>query len=245
MKRTEKLPAPDPRKNSILAALPAADYARLLPDLQLVPMPLGWVLSESGDHVNFLHFPTDGIVSLIYELEDGSSSEIALVGNEGMVGISIFMGGESMPSNTKVQSAGHAYRLDRKSMKREFALGGQLQHVSLLYTQALICQTSQTAVCNQHHSLEQQFCRWLLMSIDRLHENNLVVTHELIATLLGTRRESVTMAAGKLQKDGLIANGRGRITVLKRNELATRACECYGTVKLEYERLLPKPTTHK
>ena len=232
---------PNPRDNRILAALPAADYARLLPDLEYVPMPLGWTMSESGDHVNFLHFPTSGIVSLIYDLEDGSSSEVALVGNEGMVGISIFMGGESMPSNTKVQSVGAAYRLSRKMMKREFALGGQLQHLALLYTQALICQTSQTAVCNQHHSLDQQLCRWLLMSIDRLHENKLVITQELIAALLGTRRESITVAAGKLQKDGVIAYARGRITVLKRAKLEHQACECYETVKLEYDRLLPKP----
>lgn len=196
-------------------------------------------MSESGDHVKFLHFPTSGIVSLIYALEDGSSSEIALVGNEGMVGISIFMGGESMPSDTKVQSEGYAYRLDRLHMKREFALGGKLQHLSLLYTQALISQTSQTAVCNQHHTLDQQLCRWLLMSIDRLHDNNLVVTHELLASLLGTRRESITTTAGKLQKDGLITYKRGHITVLNRTKLESRACECYATVKLEYKRLLP------
>jgi CRP-like cAMP-binding protein len=165
-------------------------------------MPLGWTLSESGDHVNFLHFPVSGIVSLIYVLEDGSSSEIALVGNEGMVGISIFMGGESMPSSTEVQSAGRAYRLSRQIMKREFALGGQLQHLALLYTQALICQTSQTAVCNQHHTLDQQLCRWLLMSVDRLHENKLEITQEMIANLLGVRRESITQAAGRLQKEG-------------------------------------------
>ena len=161
----------DPKQNRILAALPAADYERLLPDLEFVRMPLGWTMSESGDHVEFLHFPTAGIISLIYDLEDGSSSEIALVGNEGMVGISIFMGGESMPSNTVVQSVGTAYRLSRKIMKREFALGGQLQHLALLYTQALIAQTSQTAVCNQHHAVEQQFCRWLLMSADLLHQS--------------------------------------------------------------------------
>ena len=240
MKSIPKVSTPDPKQNCILAALPDADYARLLPDLKLVPMPLGWTMSESGDHVNFLHFPTDGIVSLIYALEDGSSSEIALVGNEGMVGISIFMGGESMPSDTKVQSAGHAYRLDRQHMKREFALGGKLQHLSLLYTQALICQTSQTAVCNQHHTLDQQLCRWLLMSIDRLHSDDLLVTHELLASLLGTRRESITTAAGNLQKAGLISYSRGHVNVLNREKLETRACECYETVKLEYERLLPQ-----
>jgi CRP-like cAMP-binding protein len=237
-------PAPRaPSQNRLLAALPGADYQRLLPDLEYVEMPLGWTMSESGDHVDFLHFPTSGIVSLIYQLEDGSSSEIALVGNEGMVGISIFMGGESLPSTTKVQSAGTSYRLSRKSMKREFALGGQLQHLALLYTQALISQTSQTAVCNQHHSIDQQLCRWLLMSIDRLHENRLVITQELIATLLGVRRESVTTTAGKLAKDGLIVCARGRITVLDRPGLEARVCECYDKVRQEYDRLLPHPKT--
>lgn len=232
---------PAPKQNQILGALPAADYERLLPHLELVSMPQGWTMSESGDHVGYLHFPISGIISLIYELEDGSSSEIALVGNEGMVGISIYMGGESMPSCTVVQSAGQAYRLSRKIMKKEFAIGGELQHLSLLYTQALLAQTSQTAVCNQHHSLDQQLCRWLLMSLDRLHKNNLVITQELIASLLGVRRESITQAAGKLQKDGLIEYARGRITVLDRAKLEARACECYSNVKQEYERLLPQP----
>lgn len=231
----------EPKHNQILGALPAADYERLLPDLELVPMPLGWTLSESGDHVNFLHFPVTGIISLIYDLEDGSSSEIALVGNEGMVGISIYMGGESMPSSTVVQSAGQAFRLSRKIMKREFSTGGELQHISLLYTQALLSQTSQTAVCNQHHSLDQQLCRWLLMSLDRLHKNNLVITQELIANLLGVRRESITQAASKLQKDGLIEYMRGRITVVDRPKLEERVCECYLKVKQEYQRLLPQP----
>lgn len=233
----------DPKQNRILASLPAPDYERILPDLEFIPMPLGWTMSESGDHVNFLHFPTAGIVSLIYELENGASSEIALVGNEGLVGVSIFMGGESMPSSTEVQSAGYAYRLSRKIMKREFALGGQLQHLALLYTQALISQTSQTAVCNQHHSLDQQLCRWLLMSLDRMHDNKLVVTQELISNLLGVRRESVTMAAGKLQKDGLITYSRGIIKVLDRSKLEMQVCECYGVVKKEYDRLLPTPSS--
>ena len=232
---------PEPKHNQILGALPAADYERLLPDLELVPMPLGWTLSESGDHVSYLHFPVSGIISLIYDLEDGSSSETALVGNEGMVGISIFMGGESMPSSTVVQSPGQAYRLSRKVMKREFSTGGKIQLLSLLYTQALLAQTSQTAVCNQHHSLDQQLCRWLLMSLDRLHKNNLVITQELIAGLLGVRRESITQAAGKLQKDGLIDYARGRITVLNRAQLEERVCECYINVKQEYQRLLPQP----
>jgi CRP-like cAMP-binding protein len=231
----------DPKRNRILAALPAADLERLLPDLKLVEMPLGWTMSESGDHVNFLHFPISGIVSLIYDLEDGSSSEIALVGNEGMVGISIFMGGESMPSSTEVQSPGHAFRLSRKIMKREFAAGDRLQQLALLYTQALICQTSQTAVCNQHHSLDQQLCRWLLMTVDRLHDDEVVITQELLGKLLGVRRETVTASIGELKKEGLISQARGRITVASRPKLEKRVCECYEVVKHEYDRLLPPP----
>jgi CRP-like cAMP-binding protein len=230
---------PDPKLNRMLAALPAKDYERLLPDLELVDMPLGWTMSESGDHVNFLHFPTSGIVSLIYSLEDGSSSETALVGSEGLVGISIFMGGESMPTSTEVQSAGHAYRLSRKVMKHEFALGGQLQHVALLFTQALIAQTSQTAVCNQHHSVDQKMCRWLLMALDRTEGNELLITQEAIGKLLGVRRESVTQVLGELKKDQLIERARGRITVTDRKKLEKRVCECYAVVQAEYERLLP------
>jgi CRP-like cAMP-binding protein len=232
-------PAPDPRHNQILAALPAEDYARLLPDLQLVDMPRGWTMSESGDHVNFLHFPTSGIVSLIYALEDGSSSEIALVGNEGMIGISIYMGGESLPTSTEVQCAGVAYRLSRKVMKHEFGLGGKLQHLALLYTQALIVQTSQMAVCNQHHSVEQRLARWILMSVDRLQNEKMSVTQEQVSHLLGVRRESVTVTAGTLQKDGMIACARGSITVVDRPQLEQRVCECYEAVKQECERLLP------
>lgn len=239
MTTTSKSDAPNPKLNQILASLPAVDYARLLPDLELVAMPRGWTMSESGDHVNYLHFLTSGIVSLIYALEDGSSSEIALVGNEGMVGISIYMGGESLPSSTEVQSAGQAYRLSRKVMKKEFALGGQLQHLALLYTQALICQTSQTAVCNQHHSVEQQFCRWILMSQDRLHMPKMSITQQQISHLLGVRRESVTQTANKLQKDGLIACARGSIEVVDRPGLEERVCECYAAVKADCERLLP------
>lgn len=237
-KRLSRLP-PDPKLNRILASLPAKDYERLLPELKLVEMPLGWTMSESGDHVNYLHFPISGIVALIYSLEDGSSSETALVGNEGMVGISIFMGGESMPTSTEVQSAGRAYRLSRKVMKHEFSLGGQLQHVALLFTQALIAQTSQTAVCNQHHSLDQKMCRWLLMTLDRSDGNELTVTQDTIGNLLGVRRESVTLILGQFQKDHLIERARGRITVLNRTKLEKRVCECYSVVQDEYERLLP------
>ena len=231
--------APDPRHNQILAALPSADYQRLLPDLQLVSLPRGLTMLESGDHVNYLHFPTSGVVSLIYALEDGSSSQIVLVGNEGMIGISIYMGGESMPTATEVQSAGQAYRVSRKAMKREFALGGQLQHLALLYTQALICQTSQIAVCNQHHSVEQQFSRWFLMTRDRLTDDKIAITQEQISHLLGVRRESVTKTAGVLQDEGLIACARGSITLVDRPKLEARACECYAAVKEECERLLP------
>lgn len=216
-----------------------------MPDLELVSMPRGWTMSESGDHVKFLHFPTSGIVSLIYALEDGSSSEIALVGNEGMIGISIYMGGESLPTSTEVQCAGEAYRLSRKVMKREFALGGQLQHLALLYTQALIVQTSQMAVCNQHHSVEQQFCRWVLMTVDRLQSDKIVITQEQISHLLGVRRESVTGTASVLQKDAMIACARGSITLTDRPKLEQRVCECYAAVKSECERLLPRPHAPK
>lgn len=229
----------DPRNNHILAALPSVDYERLLPALEYVDMPVGWKISESGDHVNYLHFPTSGIVSMIYDLEDGSSSEVASVGNEGMVGISIFMGGESMPSTTEVRAAGTAYRLSRQIMKREFSIGGKLQHLALLYTQALIAQTSQTAVCNQHHSLEQRLCRWLLMSADRLHNKRVISTQEMAANLLGVRRESITDIAGGLQRDGVIERGRGWLDIVDRPAMEKRACECYAMVKEEYNRLLP------
>jgi len=231
--------APNPRQNQILGALPSAAYHRLLPHLELTPMPLGWTIFEAGDHVKYLYFPISGIVSLIYSLEDGTSSEIAIVGNEGMIGISIYMGGESMPSSTEVQSAGQAYRLSRKIMKQEFTLGGEFQSLLLLYTQALISQTSQTAVCNQHHSLDEQLCRWLLMSIDRLHEDNLLITQSLIAKLLGVSRESINLTAKNLQKSKLITYSRGRITVLNRGLLEKRVCECYAVVITEYGRLLP------
>ncbi|MDP3334229.1 MAG: Crp/Fnr family transcriptional regulator [Methylococcaceae bacterium] len=231
---------PDPKQNLIIAALPATDYHRLLPDLKLVELPLGLTMSESGDHVQFVHFPISGIVSMVYSLEDGSTSATALVGNEGIVGISIFMGGESSPTSTEVQSVGYAYRLSRKVMKQEFSLGGKLQHLALLYTQGLLAQTSQVSVCNQHHNLDQQICRWLLMTLDRLNDNKIVITQARIGQLLGIRRESVTQVLGQLESDKLILRARGRITVLKRRELEKRVCECYAVVKDEYERLLTR-----
>ncbi len=228
-----------PKQNHLLDALPAADYARLLPDLELVPMPLGWSVYESGSHLNYLYFPTTSIVSLLYVMESGASGEIAVTGNEGLVGISLFMGGESTPSRAVVQSAGEGYRLKAGILKKEFALGGALQHLALRYTQALITQMAQTAVCNRHHALEQQLCRCLLLSLDRLPGNELRMTQELIANMLGVRREGVTEAAGKLQAEGLIRYSRGQITVIDRPALERRVCECYAVVKKEYDRLLP------
>ena len=228
-----------PKQNHLLDALPAADYARLLPDLELIPMPLGWALYESGDQLGYLYFPTTSIVSLLYVMESGASAEIAITGNEGLVGISLFMGGESTPSRAVVQSAGNGYRLKASILKMEFALGGNLQHLALRYTQALITQMAQTAVCNRHHALDQQLCRWLLLSLDRLPGNELRMTQELIANMLGVRREGVTEAAGNLQADGLIQYNRGHIKVLDRAKLEKRVCECYAVVKKEIERLLP------
>ena len=228
-----------PKQNHLLAALPAGDYARLLPDLELIPMPLGWAVYESGGHLGYLYFPTTSIVSLLYVMESGASAEIAITGNEGLVGISLFMGGESTPSRAVVQSAGNGYRLKASVLKREFALGGELQHLALRYTQALITQMAQTAVCNRHHSLEQQLCRWLLLSLDRLPGDELLMTQELIANMLGVRREGVTEAAGRLQAEGLIHYSRGHIKVLDRPALEKRVCECYAVVKKEFDRLLP------
>ena len=228
-----------PKQNHLLAALPAADYARLLPDLELIPMPLGWAVYESGGRLGYVYFPTTSIVSLLYVMEGGASAEIAITGNEGLVGISLFMGGESTPSRAVVQSAGNAYRLRARVLKREFALGGHLQHLALRFTQALITQMAQTAVCNRHHALDQQLCRWLLVSLDRLQGSELVMTQELIANMLGVRREGVTEAAGNLQAAGLIKYTRGRIRVLDRAGLEKRVCECYAVVKKEYDRLLP------
>jgi CRP-like cAMP-binding protein len=228
-----------PRQNHLLAALPATDYEQVLPHLELVPLPLGWPVYESGDAQGYVFFPTSSIVSLLYVMEDGSSAEIAVVGNEGVVGIALFMGGETTPSRAVVQSAGHGYRLRASALKTEFSLGGKLQHLLLRYTQALITQMAQTAVCNRHHALDKQLCRWLLLSLDRLQTNELKMTQELIANMLGVRREGVTEAAGKLQAAGLIEYSRGRITVLDRPKLEAQVCECYAVVKREYDRLLP------
>jgi CRP-like cAMP-binding protein len=233
-----------PKQNHLLAALGATDYERLLPDLELVPLPLGWAVYEAGGHLGYLYFPTTSIVSLLYVMEDGASAEIAVTGHDGLVGIALFMGGESTPSRAVVQSAGYGYRLKASILKREFALGGQLQHLALRYTQALITQMAQTAVCNRHHSVEQQLCRWLLLSLDRLPTNELVMTQELIANMLGVRREGVTEAAGKLQAAGLINYSRGHITVLDRVKLEKRVCECYAVVKREMDRLLPEKTVN-
>ena len=228
-----------PKQNHLLAALPAEDYARLLPDLELIPMPLGWAVYESGGRMRYLYFPTTSIVSLLYVMESGASAEIAVTGNEGLVGISLFMGGETTPSRAVVQNGGNGYRLGANALKREFAIGGQLQHLALRYTQALITQMAQTAVCNRHHALDQQLCRWLLLSLDRLQDSELLMTQELIANMLGVRREGVTEAAGKLQADGVIHYSRGRISILSRAKLEDRVCECYAVVKKEYDRLLP------
>ena len=238
----------NPKQNHLLAALPAPDYARLLPDLEPIAMPLGWVVYESGGHMGYVYFPTTSIVSMLYVIESGASAEIAITGNEGLVGISLFMGGESTPSRAVVQSAGEGYRVTASILKREFALGGELQHLALRYTQALITQMAQTAVCNRHHSLDQQLCRWLLLSMDRLPGNELKMTQELIANMLGVRREGVTVAAGALQAAGLIHYSRGHITILDRAGLEQRVCECYAVVKKEFDRLLPYrlplPRTH-
>ena len=227
-----------PTNNLLLAALPAGDYERLLPHLEPAPLPLGEAIYESGDRIGHLFFPTAGIVSLLYVMENGSSAEIAVTGNEGVIGVSLFMGGGSTPSRAIVQSAGHAYRLGAEILKQEFERGGDLQHLLLRYTQALITQMAQTAVCNRHHSVEQQLCRWLLLSLDRLPSSELHMTQELIANMLGVRREGVTEAAGRLQDAGLIRYQRGQITVLDRPKLEQRVCECYAVVKRESDRLL-------
>jgi CRP-like cAMP-binding protein len=234
---------PDPRKNQLLAALPQEEWERWQPELEPVSMPLGQVLSESGMAMTHVYFPTTAIVSMLYVMEDGASAEIAVVGNEGMVGISLFMGGETTPSRCVVQSAGNGFRMPGQVLKNEFGRSGPVLHLLLRYTQALITQMAQTAACNRHHSLDQQLCRWLLLSLDRLPSNELVMTQELIANMLGVRREGVTEAALNLQRAGLIRYQRGRITVLDRPGLEHRTCECYAVVRKEYERLRSRGTT--
>ena len=231
--------AHEPRQNHLLAALPTPDFERLQRALKLVTLPLGQVLYESGSRLRQVFFPTTSIVSLLYMMADGASAEIAVVGNEGIIGVSLFMGGETTPSRAVVQSAGHAYQLTGKLLKEEFTRAGAMQHLLLRYTQALLTQMAQTAVCNRHHSLDQQLCRWLLLSLDRLASNELIMTQELIANMLGVRREGVTEAAGALHRAGLIKYSRGRITVLDRAGLEDRTCECYAVVKKECDRLLP------
>jgi CRP-like cAMP-binding protein len=229
----------DSQKNHLLAALAVADRAPWMPQLEAVDMPLGKVLYESGSKLTHVYFPTTSIVSLLYVMENGASAEIAVVGNEGIVGISLFMGGESTPSRAVVQSGGAGFRLRPNILMQEFNRAGPVLHLLLRYTQALITQMSQTAVCNRHHSLDQQLCRWLLLSLDRLQSNQLVMTQELIANMLGVRREGVTEAAGRLHRAGIINYQRGHITVLNRALLEQRTCECYAVVKKEYDRLLP------
>ena len=228
-----------PKDNRLLAVLPAESYQALLPFLEPLAMPLGLSVYESGGAQDYVYFPTTAIVSLLYVLADGSSAEIAVTGNDGLVGISLFMGGETTPSRAVVQSAGEGYRLRASVLKKQFETGGALQHLLLRYTQALITQMAQTAVCNRHHSVDQQLCRWLLLSLDRLPGTELTMTQELIANMLGVRREGVTEAAGRLQAEGLIKYRRGHIAVLDRLQLEARVCECYAVVKKEYDRLLP------
>lgn len=229
-----------PKQNHLLASLSDADLDQIAPELELVELPLGRTLYESGERQPHVYFPTTAIISLIYVMEDGSSAEIAVVGREGLLGISLFMGGETTPSRAIVQSAGGAYRLPSYRLQREFNRAGPLMNLLLHYTQALITQMAQTAVCNRHHTVDQQLCRWLLMSLDRLPTSELTMTQELIANMLGVRREGVTEAAGKLQKAGIIEYQRGRISVRDRPKLERRVCECYAVVKKEYDRLLPE-----
>lgn len=229
---------PSPLDNHLLSELTTEVRARLFPKLDLVTLPLGKVLYESGDKLRYVYFPTDSIVSLLYVMENGASAEISIVGNEGIVGVALFMGGESTPSRAVVQSAGLAYRLPGQILKDEFNRHGEMLHLLLRYTQSLLTQMAQTAVCNRHHSIDQQLCRWLLLSIDRLRDNKLNMTQELIANMLGVRREGVTEAAGKLQKLGVIEYHRGHITVLDRPRLEQLSCECYAVVRRETDRLL-------
>jgi CRP-like cAMP-binding protein len=230
-----------PQRNQLLAALSEQEYSHTYPSLKLVSMPLGTVLYESGDVLSHVYFPTDCIVSLLYVLENGASAEISVVGNEGLIGIAVFMGGETTPNRAIVQSAGHAYSLPASLLKEVFHRSGEMQRLLLRYTQALITQMAQTAVCNRHHSVDQQLCRWLLLSLDRIEGNELTMTHELIANMLGVRREGVSEAAGKLQDLGAIRYGRGKVTVLDRDKLEALSCECYAVVRKETDRLRAPP----
>ena len=231
-----------PLENLLLAALPAEEYKRLLVHLQPVTLSLGQVVYESSGHLDYIYFPTTSVVSLLYTMENGSTAEMGLSGNDGVVGVALFLGGDTTPNRAVVQIAGGAFRKKAKLLQQEFARGGPLHHLLLRYTQALIPQISQTAVCNLHHSVDQQLCRWLLLSLDRLPENRLQMTQELIANMLGVRRQGVTESARKLEHDGLITYKRGLITVLDRRGLEQRACECYSVVKSETARLLPPPS---
>jgi len=234
------MPEPhSPRQNHLLAALPAEVYERLLPQLQIAPMLLGWSVYESGGRMDKVYFPTTCVVSLLHTMKDGTPAEIALVGNDGVVGIAVFMGGSSTPTRGVVQNAGHAYAIESEALREEFRLGGPLQQLLLRYTQALITQMTQTAVCNRHHTVAQQLSRWLLLSIDRLPTNELTMTEGLIANMLGVRQEGVTGVATQLQNEGLIRYEDGRITVLDRPGVEARACECYAVVRKEFDRLLP------
>ncbi len=238
---------PHPNQNQLLAALPREDLERLLPSLELVSLPLGWALYESGGEQDYAYFPTTGIVSLLHVMQDGFSSEMAVVGFDGVVGMSLFMGGETTPSRAVVQSTGEGYRVRAKVLKAEFDRAGALHFLMLRATQALFVQMAQTGACNRHHSIDQQLCRWLLLSLDLLGSNELQMTHELIGNMLGVRREGVTQAAGQLQNAGLIRYSRGKITLLDRKALEARACECYKVVKRETDRLflmLPYPPAH-
>jgi CRP-like cAMP-binding protein len=228
-----------PQQNHLLSVLPDDEQEYLYPHLELVPIVLGQVLYESGRALTHAYFPTTSIISLLHVMENGSSAEIAVVGNEGMVGVALFMGGDTMPDRAMALSTGHAYRLKSALLQQEFSRSIPLRHLMLRYTQALITQMAQTAVCNRHHTVEQQFCRWLLLMLERINSNELVMTQELIANMLGVRREGVTEAAGKLKSAGLIDYSRGHITILDRTRLEARACECYRVVRREYDRLLP------
>lgn len=227
-----------PRENRLLAALPTNDYERLLPQLSNVSFALGEVVYEFSGQLDYVYFPTTAIISLLYTMENGSSAEMGLTGNDGVVGIALFMGGGTMPNRAVVQSAGAAFKLKAKVLQDEFAKGGKFQYLLLRYTQALITQISQTAVCNRLHSVEQQLCRWLLLSHDRLNTNELIMTQELIAGMLGVRREGVTVAAGRLQDAGAISYVRGHIKILDRQRMEETVCECYRVVKDEFDRLL-------